>query len=188
MDISARFRGPAKPSTVSARRPTLAPCNRSTRGLRKEVRGTLTGRCSSEERRTLLDCFRWDRCIVECMNQEHWRRIYGHLQFIGIEFDQSGRRILAQKIRLCSPVSPVTQRHDRVDQNRKIRTAAYTINRALASASPLSNCVPAVEARCPPAEKPMMPIFAESRCQSFAFARTVRMARSASSTIPVMPC
>jgi hypothetical protein len=71
-----------------------------------------------------------------------------------------------------------------------------------ASALPASKCVPAADARCPPAEKPMMPMRSGSSFHILPLARTVRMARCASrsgtserplgnrysSITPVMPC
>ncbi|GAC1595477.1 MAG: hypothetical protein NVS3B20_19320 [Polyangiales bacterium] len=50
----------------------------------------------------------------------------------------------------------------------------------LALTDPLSKWVPTVEARCPPAEKPMMPIRLGLIFHSAARARTSRMARCAS--------
>src|SRR5437660_8199350 len=56
--------------------------------------------------------------------------------------------------------------------------------RAIGSAafgSPATKCVPADEARCPPAEKPMIPILAGSIPHCFARERTCCTARCASS-------
>ena len=52
-----------------------------------------------------------------------------------------------------------------------------------ASGLPASKWVPAVEARWPPAEKPMIAILCGSRPHLAAPARTVRIARPASSSI-----
>ena len=61
------------------------------------------------------------------------------------------------------------------DAQRAIRTV-----RSKAAASPASKCVPAVDARCPPAENPMIPMRSGSKRYSDAWERTVRMARCAS--------
>ena len=51
---------------------------------------------------------------------------------------------------------------------------------SFASGLPPSKCVASVEARCPPAENPTIPIRSGSSCHSPARARRVRSARAAS--------
>jgi len=55
-----------------------------------------------------------------------------------------------------------------------------TISLSLPSALPLSKCVAALDARCPPAKNPMMPPRLGSTPNSLAFDRTVRIVCCAS--------
>ena len=71
-------------------------------------------------------------------------------------------------------------RDDGVAKDQEIRAATDALDRVGDFGSPGSKCVPAVEARCPPAEKPMMPIRFAATCHWPARARMVRIARWAS--------
>ena len=62
------------------------------------------------------------------------------------------------------------------------RELARSIGSAL-DAFPASKCVPVVDARCPPAEKPITPNRFGSMLHSAARARAMRIARCASPSI-----
>src|ERR1017187_1660609 len=105
------------------------------------------------------------------VEQEGGRGLRRHLGFIRQARHQFGIGILAQQIAPRALMRELAEGNHRIAQHQKVRTAA--------AAAPASKCVPAVEARCPPAEKPMIPMRSGSRRYSAALERTVRMARCA---------
>ena len=84
------------------------------------------------------------------------------------------------RLRLRTLVRIAGERNHRVAEHQKVRTAAQPVDRVGGTRIARSKCVPAVDARCPPAENPMIPIRSGSRRYSAALERTVRMARCAS--------
>ncbi len=118
------------------------------------------------------------RRIFERMKQEGGRRTGIHLSLIGERRQKFGVRRVAKQVAPAATMRELSaERNDWISENGKVGPASNLFHRIFAVGIAAIMPRETVLAKCPPAEKPMMPILSAFKFQRLAFAFKVRIAR-----------